>query len=99
MDGDKPEGYLDELVEAMYYLEQPQRLAVDVPFYLLAKTVRDNNHKVVYSGEGADEILGVMIVTDRITCVYGVTIFRTLYIASCCISPSSHKVFPCSRLK
>ncbi len=57
MDDHRAEGYLDELVDAMYYLEQPQRMALDIPFYLLSRMVREHGHKVVYSGEGADEIL------------------------------------------
>ena len=28
-----------------------------VPMYLLSKLVKDNGHKVVFTGEGADEIL------------------------------------------
>jgi len=53
----RPQGYLDELVQCIYHLEQPQRMAVDVPHYLLSGLARDNNYKVVYTGDGADEIL------------------------------------------
>jgi len=58
MDDDRPEGYLDDLEQCVYHLEQPQRMAVDIPHFLLSGMVRDNNYKVVYTGDGADEILG-----------------------------------------
>ena len=58
MDDDRPEGYLDDLEQCIYHLEQPQRMAVDVPHFLLSDLVRKNNYKVVYTGDGADEILG-----------------------------------------
>lgn len=58
MDDDRGEGYLDILVEAMYSVEQPQRMALDIPLLMLSKLVRQNQFKVVYTGEGADEILG-----------------------------------------
>ena len=58
MDDLHPGGYLTELVDAMFYLEQPQRMAVDIPFFLLSRHVRELGYKVVYSGEGADEVLG-----------------------------------------
>lgn len=54
----RPEGYLRELEQAMYFLEQPQRMALDVPYFLLSQRVQQNNYKVVYTGDGADEILG-----------------------------------------
>lgn len=57
MDDNNEDGYLSIFEKALYYLEQPQRMAMDVPFFLLSKMVRESNHKVVYSGEGADEIL------------------------------------------
>ncbi len=53
----RPQGYLDDLVRCIYHLEQPQRMAVDVPHYLLSGLVREHNFKVVYTGDGADEIL------------------------------------------
>jgi asparagine synthase (glutamine-hydrolysing) len=53
----RPQGYLDDLVQCIYHLEQPQRMAVDVPHYLLSGLARDNNYKVVYTGDGADEVL------------------------------------------
>jgi asparagine synthase (glutamine-hydrolysing) len=58
MSAQRAEGYLAELEQAMYFLEQPQRMALDIPFYLLSRMVRDSHYKVIYSGEGADEILG-----------------------------------------
>lgn len=58
MDDDRPEGYLDDLERCVYHLEQPQRMAVDIPHFLLSGLVREKNYKVVYTGDGADEILG-----------------------------------------
>lgn len=58
MSDDMAGSYLQELISAMYHLEQPQRMALDVPYFLLSRLVRGNDRKVVYSGEGADEILG-----------------------------------------
>ena len=53
----RPQGYLDDLVQCIYHLEQPQRMAVDIPHYLLSGLVRENHYKVVYTGDGADEVL------------------------------------------
>lgn len=53
----RPQGYLDDLVQCIYQLEQPQRMAVDIPHYLLSGLVRENRYKVVYTGDGADEVL------------------------------------------
>jgi len=53
----RPQGYLDDLVQCIVHLEQPQRMAVDVPHYLLSGLVRKNHYKVVYTGDGADEVL------------------------------------------
>jgi asparagine synthase (glutamine-hydrolysing) len=58
MSDDLADGYLQVLTEAMYHLEQPQRMALDIPYFLLSRLVRGHDRKVVYSGEGADEILG-----------------------------------------
>ncbi len=55
---ERPEGYLSELLQCIYHLEQPQRMAVDVPHFMLSGLVREQHHKVVYTGDGADEILG-----------------------------------------
>jgi asparagine synthase (glutamine-hydrolysing) len=54
----RPQGYLEDLIQCIYHLEQPQRMAVDVPHYLLSGLVHENGYKVVYTGDGADEILG-----------------------------------------
>ncbi len=58
MDDDRPEGYLNDLEQCVYHLEQPQRMAVDIPHFLLSGLVREKDYKVVYTGDGADEILG-----------------------------------------
>lgn len=58
LDDDRPTGYLDELISAIYHLEQPQRVAVDIPHFMLSDFVRSKNYKVVYTGDGADEIFG-----------------------------------------
>ena len=57
MDDDRPQGYLADLIRCLYHLEQPQRMAVDIPHFLLSGMVREQNYKVVYTGDGADEIL------------------------------------------
>ncbi len=54
---DPTQGYLPELAAALEFLEQPQRMALDVPLFMLSRLVRDQGYKVIYSGEGADEIL------------------------------------------
>jgi len=53
----RPQGFVDDLVQCIYHLEQPQRMAVDIPHYLLSGLVRENHYKVVYTGDGADEVL------------------------------------------
>lgn len=58
MDDSQSAGFLDVLVEATYAVEQPQRMALDIPLLMLSQLVRENQFKVVYTGEGADEILG-----------------------------------------
>lgn len=58
LDDDRSPGYLNELIDAVYYLEQPQRVAVDIPHYMLSDFVRSKHYKVVYTGDGADEIFG-----------------------------------------
>lgn len=58
LDAQRPQGYLDELRQCIYHLEQPQRMAVDVPHFLLSGLVHSKQNKVVYTGDGADEILG-----------------------------------------
>jgi len=54
---DKPGGYLGLLIDALYYLEQPQRVAVDIPYLLLSEFARKNKYNVVFTGDGADEVL------------------------------------------
>ena len=49
---------LATLRQCIYHLEQPQRLAVDVPHFMLSGLVQKNGQKVVFTGDGADEILG-----------------------------------------
>lgn len=49
--------YLKLFSESLYHLEQPQRLSVDIPHYLLSKMVHNQNYKVVCTGDGADEVL------------------------------------------
>lgn len=49
--------YFDKLKDSLYHLEQPQRLSVDIPHFFLSEMVRNKNHKVVCTGDGADEIL------------------------------------------
>ncbi len=58
MENNQAAGYVREMEAAVYHLEQPQRMALDVPYFLLSRLVRDNQYKVVYTGDGADEILG-----------------------------------------
>ncbi len=53
----RAQGFLGELESAVYHLEQPQRLAVDIPHFMLSALVHDHRYKVVYTGDGADEIL------------------------------------------
>ena len=57
IEDERPQGYLAELVQCLYHLEQPQRMAVDIPHFMLSTLVRDQHYKVVYTGDGADEIL------------------------------------------
>lgn len=57
MHDERPEGFLRELETCVYHLEQPQRMAVDIPHFLLSDLVQRKNYKVVYTGDGADEIL------------------------------------------
>jgi asparagine synthase (glutamine-hydrolysing) len=58
MDDQCAEGFLQELQQCIYHLEQPQRMAVDIPHFLLSALVHKHQQKVVYTGDGADEILG-----------------------------------------
>ena len=54
---DGPPSPLATLQSCLYHLEQPQRMAVDLPHYMLSGLVRRQRYKVVYTGDGADEIL------------------------------------------
>ena len=58
IDDERPGGYLDVLEHALYHVEQPQRMALEVPLYLLSGLVQQQHYKVVYTGDGADEIFG-----------------------------------------
>lgn len=58
MDENREQGYLKELLDCIYHLEQPQRMAVDIPHFLLSGLVHADDKKVVYTGDGSDEIFG-----------------------------------------
>ncbi len=58
MEDNREQGYLQDLEHCIYHLEQPQRMAVDIPHFLLSEFVQDKHYKVVYTGDGADEIMG-----------------------------------------
>ena len=47
----------DNFQKTVYHAEALLFRTAPVPMYLLSKVVKENNIKVVYSGEGADEIL------------------------------------------
>ena len=55
---ERSQGYINDFANALYHLEQPQRLAVDIPHFLLSDLVQQHQTKVVFSGDGADEIFG-----------------------------------------
>lgn len=57
LDDARPD-YLQLLDQCIYQLEQPQRMAIDIPYLLMSKRVRAHKHKVIYTGDGADEIFG-----------------------------------------
>ncbi len=46
------------LGEVLWYCEKPILRTAPIPLYLLSRLVRQNNFKVVLTGEGADEIFG-----------------------------------------
>lgn len=58
MDEQREQGYLSELLNCIYHLEQPQRMAIDIPHFLLSGLVQSDHKKVVYTGDGSDEIFG-----------------------------------------
>lgn len=47
----------DHFLDAMYHFERPVFRTAGIPLFLLSNSVRDNNVKVVLTGEGGDEIL------------------------------------------
>lgn len=51
-------GFLNDFQQCLYHLEQPQQLAIDIPLFMLSGLVQNNGQKVVFTGDGADEILG-----------------------------------------
>ncbi len=58
LDDAREAGFLAEFQQCLYHLEQPQRMALDVPHFMLSGLVQRNGQKVVFTGDGADEILG-----------------------------------------
>ena len=58
IDDERDGGFLDILEQAIYHSEQPQRMALEVPLFLLSELVQQDHYKVVYTGDGSDEILG-----------------------------------------
>ena len=48
----------DYFKDVIWHCEKPILRTAPVPLYLLSRLVRDNNLKVVLTGEGADEIFG-----------------------------------------
>lgn len=49
---------IEELEHAIYHLEQPQIVTLDVANIRLSKFTRQHNYKVAMAGDGADEQLG-----------------------------------------
>jgi asparagine synthase (glutamine-hydrolysing) len=48
--------FRDNLIEVVYYLEEPISAPVSLPVFLMARTMSDDGVKVALAGEGADEI-------------------------------------------
>jgi asparagine synthase (glutamine-hydrolysing) len=48
----------DAFSDVVWYAEKPTIRTAPAPLYILSKLVRDNNIKVVLTGEGADEVFG-----------------------------------------
>lgn len=44
--------------DVVYYAEKPMIRSAPAPLYILSRLVRENNIKVVLTGEGADEVFG-----------------------------------------
>ena len=50
------EQFIEELPKIIYQYDMPLSFASSVPLYFVSKLARDNNVKVVLTGEGADEL-------------------------------------------
>jgi asparagine synthase (glutamine-hydrolysing) len=50
--------FIENWVRAVYHNDFPSYHQNDVPMYLVCQLARDNKHKVLLSGEGADELFG-----------------------------------------
>ncbi|MBN2424901.1 MAG: asparagine synthase (glutamine-hydrolyzing) [Calditrichaceae bacterium] len=48
----------EAFIDVVWYAEKPMMRTAPAPLFALSKLVRDNNIKVVLTGEGADEIFG-----------------------------------------
>jgi asparagine synthase (glutamine-hydrolysing) len=48
----------DVFSDVVWYAEKPMIRTAPAPLYILSRLVRDNNIKVVLTGEGADEVFG-----------------------------------------
>jgi asparagine synthase (glutamine-hydrolysing) len=48
----------DQFADVVWHSEKPLLRTAPVPLYLLSRLVRDNDFKVVLTGEGADEVFG-----------------------------------------
>jgi len=48
----------DSFRDVVYYAEKPMIRSAPAPLYILSRLVRENNIKVVLTGEGADEVFG-----------------------------------------
>lgn len=48
----------DAFIDAVWYAEKPMMRTAPAPLFALSRLVRQNNIKVVLTGEGADEIFG-----------------------------------------
>jgi asparagine synthase (glutamine-hydrolysing) len=48
----------DVFRDVVYYAEKPMIRSAPAPLYILSRLVRENNIKVVLTGEGADEVFG-----------------------------------------
>jgi len=48
----------DSFKDVVYFAEKPMIRSAPAPLYILSRLVRENNIKVVLTGEGADEVFG-----------------------------------------